>query len=102
MNITTLTLATLSLTSSTRNDINYSCYKIESQTSFFTETTISFSQDTKLLKLIKKLIDKGNIKFVYDRPNETKDDFVNSKSSYTIPSDVAFKEESSYSGSLGI
>ena len=53
-------------------------------------------EDTKekLVKSMNKLIDKGHIKFVENLPDEIKEDIVNSKSSYTIPSDVAFKEES--------
>ena len=53
-------------------------------------------EDTKdrLIKSINKLIDKGHVKFVDDLSDEIKDDVLNSKSSYTIPSDIAFKEES--------
>ena len=53
-------------------------------------------EDTKdrLIKSINKLIDKGHVKFVDDLSDEIKDDVLNSRSSYTIPSDIAFKEES--------
>ena len=43
---------------------------------------------------MNKLIDRGHIKFVDDLPNEVKEDIINSKLSYTILSDVAFKEDS--------
>ena len=43
---------------------------------------------------MNKLINRWHIKFVDDLPDEVKEDIVNSKLSYTIPSDVAFKEES--------
>ena len=43
---------------------------------------------------MNKLIDRGHIKSIDNLPDEVREDIVNSKTSYTIPSDVAFKEES--------
>ena len=48
----------------------------------------------KLVKLMNKLINRGYIKFVDDMHDEVKENIVNSNLSYTIPYDVAFKEES--------
>ena len=56
----------------------------------------SHDEDVKqmLNKSMKKLMDNGHIVLLDDLPPEQRNRILNSKSSYTIPADVAFKEGS--------
>ena len=47
-----------------------------------------------LQKSLQKLLDNEHIVFLDNLPAEKQEEILNSKSSYTIPSDVAFKEAS--------